>query len=90
MHGFAGQVFADGGTQHGAAIATTRIGRAPRAFQLQLLPAARRVDLPERQGAAIAQLPRPVAKLVAAVGAGMKFGGVVHIASQQRQGRVAA
>ena len=88
VHGFAGQIFADRRAQHGAPIGAARIGCAPRAFELHLVRIARGVggvDLPERQGAAIAQLPRPMAKLVSAVHAGMKLCGVFMVACQQRQ-----
>ena len=72
MHGLAAQKLADAGAQHGAAIAPARVGRGATALELDFLRAVGRVHLAQQQGAAIAQLPGPHAKLVAAVYAGQR------------------
>ena len=70
VHGFAAQILADAGTQHGPPVATARIGRAACAFELNFLRALGRLGLAQPDGAAVAQLTRPLAKLVAAVDRG--------------------
>src|SRR5215510_9050689 len=71
VHRLAAQEFAQRRAQHGAAIGGARIGRLAGALELQLLPAAVGGDqLAERDGAAVAELPGPVAELVAAVARG--------------------
>ena len=68
MHGFAAREFAQRRAQHRAAIGGARVGRAARALELQFLArAVGRDDFAQRDGAAVAQLPGPVAELVAAV-----------------------
>ena len=73
VHGFAAQVLPDAGTQHGPPVATARIGRAACAFELNFLRALGRLGLAQPDGSAVAQLARPLAKLVAAVDRGQGF-----------------
>jgi len=70
MHGLAAQEFADGGTQHSPSVRPARIGRHASAFELHLHGPLLRLNLAQQQGAAIAQLPGPLAELVAAVDRG--------------------
>jgi hypothetical protein len=68
MHRFAAQKLANRRAQHGAAVGAARIRRWARALQLQLPALARRVDcFAQRDRAAVAELPGPVAELVPAV-----------------------
>ncbi len=86
VHGFAAQELADGGAQHGPAIAAARIRGAACALELQL-PA--RGGLAQVQGTAIAQLPGPHAELVAAVDAGIGLAAGQHgVAAEGLQGRL--
>ena len=72
MHGFAAEEFAQRRAQHGATVAAPRIGRAAGTLQLQFAALAVGADqFDQRQGAAVAQLSRPVAELVAAVTRGI-------------------
>ena len=73
MHGLAAQKFADRRTQHRAAIAHARIGCEAAALELDFLPTLRRLHFTQQQGAAVAQLPRPLAELVPAVDAGQRL-----------------
>ena len=67
-HGFAAQELAYRRAQHGAAVGAAGVGRRAGALELQLLPLPGRVDhFAQRDGAAVAQLSRPVAELVTAV-----------------------
>ena len=67
-HRLAADELAQRGAQHRAAVGGARVGRVAGAFELQLPAASRRRDhLGERDGAAVAELARPVAELVAAV-----------------------
>mgnify|MGYP006160485061 CR=1 FL=1 len=76
---FAGEEFADRAAQHRAAVAAARVGRAPGALELDLVPALRAFMLAQQQCAAVAELAGPVAELVPAVDAGQRPG-----AGQQR------
>ena len=73
VHGLAAKVLADAGAQHGAAVATPRIGRAARAFELNFLWALGRCGFAQPDGAAVAQLARPLAKLVPTVDRGQRL-----------------
>ena len=73
MHGLAAKVLADAGAQHGAAVATPRIGRAACAFELNFLWALSRFGFAQPDGAAVTQLARPLAKLVPAVDRGQRL-----------------
>ncbi len=81
-HGFAAQEFTDRGAQHRAAVGMARERRRTGTFQLQGVPA----DFTEIDGAAIAQLPGPMAELMPAVyrgiGPGFRADG---IACQHRE-----
>ena len=52
---------------HGAPVAHARVGRAACALELDFLRAVRRGDFAEQNRPAIAELPGPMAELVAAV-----------------------
>ena len=68
VHGLAAEELADRRAQHGAAVGGARIRRRARALELQLPALATGGDdLAQRDGAAVAQLPGPVAELMAAV-----------------------
>ena len=68
MHGLAAHELAHRGAQHRAAVGGARIRRPARPLELQVVARAVRAhDFAERDGAAIAELPRPVAELVSAV-----------------------
>ena len=68
VHRFAAQELTDRRTQHRAAVGGTRIRRQSRALELQFPALAGGVDrLAECDGATVAELPCPVAELVAAI-----------------------
>ncbi len=70
MHRLAAQEFAHRRAQHRAAVGGARVRGWARAFQLQLPALAARVDdFAERDRATVAELPGPVAELMAAVNA---------------------
>ena len=86
-HGFAAEKLADRGAQHGAAVAHARVGRAPRALELNFEALA---CLAQQDGPAIAKLAGPVTELVAAIDRGQGLAAVGHhIAGQHLQGLVA-
>jgi ABC-type branched-subunit amino acid transport system substrate-binding protein len=86
VHGLAAQEFANARTQHGAAIAHARVGRAPGALELDF-QAVR--GLAQQQGATVAQLAGPGAELVAAVDAGQRLAaGQQLVAAEGLQQRV--
>ncbi len=71
MHGFADDIFAQHRPQCRLAIAAPRKGRATGAFQLHISAPTVAIDqFAEQEGAAIAQLRREVAELMAGVGLG--------------------
>ena len=73
MHRFAAQELADARSQHRAPVAHAGVGRLAAALELQFPSFAIGVDdLAEQDCAPIAQLPGPVAELVAAVDAGQR------------------
>ena len=74
MHGFAAQILTDARAQHGSAIAAARVGCSARAFELYFLWALGRRRLTQPNRPSIAQLPGPLAKLVAAVHRGQRLG----------------
>src|SRR5437868_15006760 len=69
MHRLGAQELADRRAQHRPAVAHARIGRQAAALELDLLRAARRLELAEPQGPAVAELAGPDAELMAAVDA---------------------
>ena len=71
VHGFADQVFAQDRADGGLAVAAAGKGRATRAFQLYVAAVAVGIDdLTEQEGAAVAELRREAAELMAGVGLG--------------------
>ena len=89
-HRLGAQEFSDRRAQHGAAVAHARIGREPRAFELQLHRPGGRRDLAEQQRAAVAELPGPDAELVAAADARKRLhAGPQGVATEDLEGGVA-
>ncbi len=83
-HGLAAHEFTQRRAQHRAAIGGARIRRFTRALELQLL--ARAVagdDFGERDGAPVAELPGPMAELVAAVARGVRLHAGQHAIAAQ-------
>ena len=69
FHRLADDVFAQHGPKSGTAIAAARERRRPRALELDVATATLRVDdLAQQDGAAVAELRREVAELVAGIG----------------------
>ena len=86
MHGFAAEKFADARAQHGTPIAHARVRGAAAALELHFQPVG---GLTQQDGAAIAQLSCPDAKLVAAVNTGQRSAaGRAGIAREHLQGLV--
>ena len=72
MHGFATKKLAYRRAQDGIAIGRARVGRRSSPFQLKRPLLAAAVDnLAQVDGAAIAKLPGPIAKLVATIAGGV-------------------
>ena len=89
MHGFRAQILADRTAQHRPPVTHARVGRESGALELQLNPAQRGLQLTEQGGAAVAELPGPMAELMAAVDAGDRLGtGQGLVAGEGLQGFV--
>ena len=73
VHGLGGEVFADRGAQHGAAVAHARVGRLARALELQVPAALRAGGFAQQDGAAVAQLGHEHAELVARIHGGERI-----------------
>ncbi len=84
MHCFAAQELADRRAQHRSPIGTARVRRAPGALQLQLpVRPLRGEQLAQRDRTTIAELPRPMAELVAAVvGCPRRHAGIQRVAAE--------
>ena len=70
MHGFGAQILADRTAQHRPPVTHAGVGREPGTLELKFNPALRGLQLTQQGGSAVAQLPGPLAELVAAVYAG--------------------
>ena len=89
MHGFRAQIFADRAAQHRPPVTHAGVGREPGAFELQLYTAQRGLQLAQQGGAAVAELPGPMAELMTAVDAGDRLGtGQGLVAGEGLQGFV--
>ncbi|MDT4854133.1 hypothetical protein FQZ97_884220 [compost metagenome] len=89
VHRFAAEELADGAAQHGAAVAHARIRREAGALELDLLRPLLAGQFAEQDGPPVAQLPGPLAKLVAAVHTGQgPHAGQQAVAGEGLQGVV--
>ena len=79
MHGLGAQKFADRAAQHGTPIAHSGVGGEAGTFELQLKSLITPgLNFTQQNGATVAQLARPLPKLVATVHAGQWLGARHH------------